>query len=132
MPGCLLGNKTSRRLSTCWDPECRGGGVADTMVQLVSGKCPSRATSLCQPHPPPPHTHKSTQGGYRPCNRMGISTSTSPFLKVTFETAAAFLVSSTLHGDVDTLTSPASRIVLGEPVAMGTGSLDLIQRLDVA
>lgn len=50
---------------------------------------------------------------------------------MTFETAAAFLVSSTLHGDVDRLTSPASRIVLGEPVAMGTGSLDLVQRLEV-
>jgi DNA-directed RNA polymerase I subunit RPA1 len=72
----------------------------------------------------------TAQGGYRPCNRMGIAASTSPFLKVTFETAAAFLVSSTLHGDVDRLTSPASRIVLGEPVAMGTGALDLVQRLD--
>ncbi|KFM27291.1 DNA-directed RNA polymerase I subunit rpa1 [Auxenochlorella protothecoides] len=71
-------------------------------------------------------------GGYRACNRLGISASTSPFLKVTFETAASFLVSSTLHGDVDRLTSPASRIVLGQPVAMGTGAMDLVQHLDAA
>lgn len=70
-----------------------------------------------------------TQGGYRACNRLGIAASTSPFLKVTFETAAAFLVSSTLHGDVDRLTSPASRIVVGQPVAMGTGAMGIVQKL---
>ena len=70
------------------------------------------------------------QGGCRPCNRTGISASTSPFLKVTFETAAAFLISSTLHGDIDRLTSPASRIVVGQPVAMGTGAMGLVQKLE--
>jgi DNA-directed RNA polymerase I subunit RPA1 len=73
--------------------------------------------------------HMTHAGGYRACNRTGIEASTSPFLKITFETAAAFLVSATLHGDVDPLTSPAARIVLGQPVRAGTGSMDLIQRL---
>ena len=54
---------------------------------------------------------------------------TSPLLKITFETAASFLVSATLHGDIDTLTSPAARIVLGRPVGVGTGSLDLVQNM---
>ena len=72
------------------------------------------------------------QGGCRPCTRTGISASTSPFLKVTFETAAAFLISSTLHGDIDRLTSPASRIVVGQPVAMGTGAMGLVQKLEPA
>lgn len=72
------------------------------------------------------------QGGYRACNRLGIESSTSPFLKISFETAASFLVSATLHGDVDALTSPASRIVLGRTVAVGTGCLELVQRMDAA
>ena len=38
------------------------------------------------------------QGNYRPCSRSGMETSTSPFLKMTFETAASFLVDATLKG----------------------------------
>jgi len=68
-------------------------------------------------------------GNYRACNRIGIEASTSPFLKMSFETAASFLVSATLHGDIDPLKSPASRIVIGRPVQAGTGSMDLIHKL---
>jgi len=66
-------------------------------------------------------------GGYRACSRIGIESLTSPFLKITFETAANFLISATLHGNEDHLTSPASRIVLGKPVEMGSGMPELIQ-----
>eukprot|EP00887_Chlorella_sp_A99_P007931 scaffold12.g7931.t1 len=68
-------------------------------------------------------------GGYRACNRLGIEACASPFLKISFETAATFLVSATLHGDVDGLTSPAARIVLGQPVGVGTGAVELVQRV---
>ena len=78
------------------------------------------------PRPPP------SQGGYRACNRLGIEACTSPFLKISFETAASFLVSATLHGDVDDLTSPAARIVLGRPVGMGTGCLELVLDMGAA
>ncbi|KAL4526208.1 hypothetical protein Ndes2437B_g07463 [Nannochloris sp. 'desiccata'] len=74
--------------------------------------------------------HMTHMGGYRACNRIGIEASTSPFLKISFETAASFLVSATLHGDIDPLTSPAARIVLGRPVGVGTGSMELVQTLD--
>ena len=74
--------------------------------------------------------HMTHMGGYRACNRIGIEASTSPFLKISFETAASFLVSATLHGDIDPLTSPAARIVLGRPVGMGTGALEVIQELN--
>jgi DNA-directed RNA polymerase I subunit RPA1 len=74
--------------------------------------------------------HMTHMGGYRACNRIGIEASTSPFLKISFETAASFLVSATLHGDVDPLTSPAARIVLGRPVGVGTGSMELVQALN--
>ncbi len=69
------------------------------------------------------------QGGYRAMNRMGIEASASPFLKVTFETAATFLMDATLKGQKDDLASPASRIVAGRVVDVGTGCMELIQQL---
>eukprot|EP00252_Welwitschia_mirabilis_P027712 TRINITY_DN9582_c0_g1_i1.p1 TRINITY_DN9582_c0_g1~~TRINITY_DN9582_c0_g1_i1.p1 ORF type:complete len:452 (-),score=125.15 TRINITY_DN9582_c0_g1_i1:182-1399(-) len=70
-------------------------------------------------------------GGYRPLNRYGISSSTSPFLKISFETATKFLVESCLSGEVDYLESPSSRIVLGQVVNAGTGCFDILQNLEV-
>lgn len=75
-------------------------------------------------------TSLSVQGGYRACNRMGIESSTSAFLKISFETAAHFLTQATLTGAVDALASPAARIVMGRQVQMGTGCFSLIQDLD--
>ncbi|CAE6502913.1 unnamed protein product [Rhizoctonia solani] len=60
-------------------------------------------------------------GGYKPFNRRGISTHSSPLLKASYETTAAFLSDATLHGDFDDLTSPSGNIVLGRPVQTGTG-----------
>jgi hypothetical protein len=71
------------------------------------------------------------QGGYRACNRMGIESSTSTFLKISFETAAHFLTDATMKGTTDDLTSPASRLVVGRVVEMGTGCFDLVQNLDI-
>ena len=65
------------------------------------------------------------QGDYRPCSRAGMETSTSPLLKMSFETAAAFLVDATLKGSEDTLESPSAKIVLGQVVEMGTGAFGL-------
>eukprot|EP00891_Asterochloris_glomerata_P002925 jgi/Astpho2/2925/Aster-x1091 len=69
------------------------------------------------------------QGGYRACNRLGIESSTSTFLKISFETAAYFLTDATMKGATDDLASPASRLVVGRVVELGTGSHDLIQNL---
>ena len=65
------------------------------------------------------------QGEYRPCNRSGIEKSTSPFLKMSYETATAFLTESTIRGETDRLNSPSSRIVVGRTVDLGTGSFGL-------
>ncbi len=91
----------------------------------------SPAFSLTSAPPALPLAPSPRQGGYRACNRMGIESSTSPFLKITFETAAQFLIRATLHGDVDPLTSPASRIVLGRPVGVGSGACELVQRVQL-
>jgi DNA-directed RNA polymerase I subunit RPA1 len=68
-------------------------------------------------------------GGYRPFNRMGMSTAPSPLLQMTFETTLGFLRQAALVGEWDDLKSPSSRIVMGLPVALGTGSFELRQPL---
>ena len=93
------------------------------MARLPTPKPLPKPRTAPNNFPPPQHA----QGGYRACNRLGIEACTSPFLKISFETAASFLVSATLHGDVDALTSPAARIILGRPVGVGTGAIELVQ-----
>lgn len=74
----------------------------------------------------------TNSGGYRPMNRLGgIAESISPFSKMTFETASKFIVEAAKFGETDYLETPSSRICLGLPVKMGTGSFDLVQKLEV-
>ena len=71
-------------------------------------------------------TISQTHGGdYRPFNRSGISKKSSPLLKASFETTVQFLSEAVLHGDFDDLTSPAAKIVMGQPSTSGTGSFDI-------
>ncbi|KAL3637268.1 hypothetical protein CASFOL_019567 [Castilleja foliolosa] len=71
-------------------------------------------------------------GGYRPMSRHGsISESLSPFLKMSYETASKFIVEAASFGLTDNLETPSARICLGLPVKMGTGSFELMQKLDV-
>ena len=53
----------------------------------------------------------------------------SPFLKMSFETAAHFLTDATLRGSVDDLRSPAARLCVGRVVELGTGVVDILQQL---
>ncbi|EFJ45495.1 hypothetical protein VOLCADRAFT_105949 [Volvox carteri f. nagariensis] len=71
------------------------------------------------------------QGGYRACNRVGIESSVSPFLKMSFETAAHFLTDATLKGAMDDLKSPAARLCVGRVVELGTGCVELVQNIDL-
>ncbi|XWS53421.1 hypothetical protein CRYUN_Cryun10bG0000400 [Craigia yunnanensis] len=69
---------------------------------------------------------------YRPMSRLGgIAELISPFSKTSFETASKFIVEAAKHGLVDNLETPSSRICLGLPVKMGSGSFDLIQKVDI-
>ncbi|KAI4319607.1 hypothetical protein MLD38_033187 [Melastoma candidum] len=71
-------------------------------------------------------------GGYRPMNRLGaIAESISPFSKMTFETATKFIVEAALRAEVDFLETPSARICLGKPVKLGTGSFDILQKIEV-
>lgn len=62
----------------------------------------------------------------RACNRLGIDSTTSPLLKMTFETAAKFLTDAALTGDRDSLTSPAACLVVGAVTEVGTGCCQLL------
>jgi len=70
------------------------------------------------------------QGGYRAMNRIGIDASPSPFLKMSFETAAAFLMDAVAKGAVDELKTPSSALVVGRVAPVGTGITEVFQRLD--
>lgn len=66
-------------------------------------------------------------GDYRAFNRIGMEESTSPFLKMSYETTMKYLIQSSITKETDLLSSPASALVLGQVPGVGTGSFDLIQ-----
>lgn len=70
------------------------------------------------------------EGGYKPFNRSGISTNSSPLLKASYETTAAFLSDATLYGDFDNLSTPSGSIVLGRPNRTGTGAFEVVMAVD--
>jgi len=65
-------------------------------------------------------------GGFKPFNRQGIATHSSPLLKASFEATAAVLSDATLYGDYDNLTTPSGNIVIGRPAMTGTGTFDIV------
>eukprot|EP00727_Mastigamoeba_balamuthi_P002925 m51a1_g1263 putative DNA-directed RNA polymerase (1659) ;mRNA; f:56514-62305 len=67
------------------------------------------------------------EGGFRPLNRMGIDSSTSPLLKMTYESTTTFLARAAIQQETDMLHSPSANIVLGKPVTHGTGAFELRQ-----
>lgn len=68
-------------------------------------------------------------GTYRPCNRLGLGANPSPFLKMSFETATSFLTDAASSGKRDALTTPSSRIILGQVADVGSGSFDLLHNV---
>jgi DNA-directed RNA polymerase I subunit RPA1 len=71
------------------------------------------------------------EGGYRPFNRVGMSASTSPYQKMSFETTSAFLTDATMRGDYDLIKSASASLVVGKPMEGGTGCFELLQPLNL-
>ncbi|KAH3675120.1 hypothetical protein WICMUC_002776 [Wickerhamomyces mucosus] len=69
------------------------------------------------------------EGTYLAFNRQGIDSSTSSFMKMSYETTCQFLTKAVLDNDRETLESPSSRIVLGKLSGVGTGSFDLLAKM---
>ena len=74
--------------------------------------------------------YMTADGGYKAMNRLGMESSSSPFLQMSFETTAHFLKQAAMANDSDTLSSPSGNIVMGRPVLHGTGAFDLLTRTD--
>lgn len=53
---------------------------------------------------------QTSEGGYKPFNRTGLSNNSSPFLKASFETTSAFVAEAALHGDFDDLGTVSAAI----------------------
>lgn len=85
--------------------------IADYMVRILAFLCAPLLTEEAQ----------TSEGGYKPFNRTGLSNNTSPFLKASYETTANFVADATLYGDFDDVNSPSASIVLGQTPRSGTG-----------
>ncbi|MBN3305594.1 RPA1 polymerase, partial [Amia calva] len=69
------------------------------------------------------------EGVYKPLNRFGIQSNSSPLQQMTFETSFKFLKEATMLGSYDELKSPSACLVVGKVVKGGTGLFDLKQPL---
>ncbi|XP_029448624.1 DNA-directed RNA polymerase I subunit RPA1 isoform X2 [Rhinatrema bivittatum] len=69
------------------------------------------------------------EGVYKPLNRMGMQSNSSPLQQMTFETSYKFLKEATMMGAHDELRSPSACLVVGKVVKGGTGLFDLKQPL---
>ncbi|XP_073676380.1 DNA-directed RNA polymerase I subunit RPA1 [Garra rufa] len=69
------------------------------------------------------------EGVYKPLNRFGIQSNSSPLQQMTFETSYKFLKQATMLGSHDRLTSPSACLVVGKVVKGGTGLFVLKQPL---
>ncbi|KAM6179358.1 DNA-directed RNA polymerase I subunit RPA1 isoform 2-T2 [Erethizon dorsatum] len=69
------------------------------------------------------------EGVYKPLNRFGIRSSSSPLQQMTFETSFQFLKQATMMGSHDELKSPSACLMVGKVVKGGTGLFELKQPL---
>ncbi|KAK5168732.1 uncharacterized protein LTR77_006041 [Saxophila tyrrhenica] len=69
--------------------------------------------------------YMTRDGAYQAFSRMGYRGSTSPFMKMSFETTVGFLRDAVLEGEEEGLKGPSARIVVGGLGRMGTGGFDV-------
>jgi DNA-directed RNA polymerase I subunit RPA1 len=69
-------------------------------------------------------------GTFVPFNRYGMKSSTSPFMRMSFETTVGFLKDTVLSAERDDLTNPSARLVVGRTSAVGTGAFDVLLKLE--
>lgn len=61
-------------------------------------------------------------GSFKPLSRSGIESSASPLQQMSFESTLKFLKSALVKSQLDSLSSPSSRLMIGQPCKSGTGS----------
>ena len=100
-----------------------------TIVQELSGVFGSHGIKVDSRHLNLIADHMTRNGGFTAFSRMGLRGNVSPFTKMSFETTLAFLKDAVLDGDWDDLTTPSSRLVVGQLGKLGTGSFGVLTRL---
>lgn len=69
------------------------------------------------------------EGTYLAFNRQGIDSSTSAFMKMSYETTCQFLTKAVLDNDREELESPSAKIVMGKLANVGTGCFDVMAQM---
>ncbi|RZF33469.1 hypothetical protein LSTR_LSTR010125 [Laodelphax striatellus] len=64
-------------------------------------------------------------GTIQPLNRVGMRGGLSPLQQMSFEASTNFLKTAILQAKTDSLQSPSSRLVVGQPCRTGTGAVDV-------
>jgi DNA-directed RNA polymerase I subunit RPA1 len=130
--GMLFQRRSLRKDSSpgCWDLACSGHvDGAETYLEAVVRELravfDAYGIGVDARHLFLIADYMTQDGGLRGLNRAGIQASGSPYLKMSFETCAAFLVDALMTGARDNLRSPSARLVMGRVVDSGTGVCDL-------
>jgi DNA-directed RNA polymerase subunit A" len=75
----------------------------------------------------------TNEGDIRAIGRHGISGKKSSVLaRAAFEITAAHLLHAAITGETDELKGVAENIIVGQPITLGTGAVNLIYRPTVA
>ncbi|XP_058804040.1 DNA-directed RNA polymerase I subunit RPA1 [Phymastichus coffea] len=65
-------------------------------------------------------------GRFQPLSRKGMEDSASPLQQMSFESSLNFLRNATIQAKHDDLSSPSSRLMVGQPCKAGTGAFTLL------
>lgn len=68
-------------------------------------------------------------GSINPLSRNGIQHSSSPLLKMSFETTMKFMIDACLATEDDNLNTPSAALVVGNNVNIGSGFFGLRQAI---
>uniref|UniRef100_A0A182MWW7 DNA-directed RNA polymerase subunit n=1 Tax=Anopheles culicifacies TaxID=139723 RepID=A0A182MWW7_9DIPT len=69
--------------------------------------------------------YMTASGQFQAMNRMTMEFSASPLQQISFETSLKFLKDALTKGKNDSLDSPSSRLIVGQPCKLGTGAFTL-------
>lgn len=61
-------------------------------------------------------------GSFKPLSRVGMSASASPLQQMSFESTLKFLKAAIVTSRLENLSSPSSRLMIGQPCKSGTGA----------
>ncbi|ODV83616.1 hypothetical protein CANARDRAFT_9435 [[Candida] arabinofermentans NRRL YB-2248] len=104
----------------------------NTIVNEINNVFGTYAISVSSRHLDLIADYMTREGTYLAFNRQGIDSSTSSFVKMSYETTCQFLTKAVLDGDREELQSPSARIVLGKLNNVGTGSFDVMASMPAA